>query len=123
MMIAMPLVKPVTTGNGIYLIIVPNLHAPSTNKITPAISAQTTSACGPCDKTIGASNGTNAPAGPPICTREPPSSETKKPPMMAVKIPISGFSPDAMASAIASGNATMPTISPAVRSAKKVCAE
>jgi len=45
-----------------------------------------------------ASSGTNAPAGPPICTREPPSAETKSPPMIAVKIPISGFSPDAIAS-------------------------
>jgi FAD/FMN-containing dehydrogenase len=37
---------------------------------------------------MGASNGTNAPAGPPICTREPPSADTKNPPMMAVKMPV-----------------------------------
>ena len=117
MMIAMPLVKPVTTGYGMYLMSVPNLLAPSTIKITPAIIAQTTSASGPCFITIGASNGTNAPAGPPICTREPPSNETKSPPMMAVKIPISGFKPDAIASAIESGSATMPTVKPAIASA------
>jgi len=27
---------------------------------------------------------TNAPVGPPICTREQPSAEIRKPPMMAV---------------------------------------
>ena len=43
--------------------------------------------------------------------------------MMAVKMPISGFSPDAIASAIASGSATMPTVIPAGRSAKKFRAE
>ncbi len=123
MMIAMPLVKPVTTGNGMYRIIVPSLLAPSTNKITPAISAQTASASGPCAMTMGASNGTNAPAGPPICTREPPSAETKKPPMMAVKMPVSGFRPDAMARAIDRGKATMPTIKPAVKSAKNTGVE
>ncbi len=116
MMIAMPLVKPVTTGYGMNLMSVPNLLAPSTIKITPAISAQTTSASGPCFITIGASSGTNAPAGPPICTREPPSAETRSPPMIAVKIPISGFRPDAIASASASGSATMPTVNPAARS-------
>ena len=55
----------------------------------------------------------NAPAGPPICTRLPPSAATMKPAMMAVNSPASGFSPDAMAKAMASGSATTPTVSPA----------
>ncbi len=35
--------------------------------------------------------------------------------MMAVKMPTSGFSPEAMASAIARGNATTPTVIPAAQ--------
>jgi hypothetical protein len=106
-----------------YLIIEPSLQAPSTIKMAPAINVQTTSASGPCFMTIGASSGTKAPAGPPICTREPPSAETRNPPMMAVKRPISGLRPEAIASASERGRATTPTISPAVRSEKKVGAE
>ena len=61
---------------------------------------------------------TNAPVGPPICTREPPSAEIRKPATMAVKRPRSGLTPLAIAKAIASGSATMPTITPATTSAK-----
>jgi len=39
--------------------------------------------------------------------------------MIAVQMPASGFRPDAIAKAIASGNATMPTVAPAPRSLKK----
>jgi len=55
----------------------------------------------------------NAPAGPPICTDDPPSAEMRKPAMMAVHNPASGLSPLAMAKAMASGKATMPTVAPA----------
>jgi hypothetical protein len=61
----------------------------------------------------------NAPAGPPICTFEPPSSATTSPPTMAVMIPCSGFRPEAIAKAMASGSATMPTVMPAPRSDTK----
>jgi hypothetical protein len=54
-----------------------------------------------------------APAGPPTCTLEPPSALIRKPAMMAVKMPASGLTPEAMAKAMASGSATMPTVSPA----------
>src|SRR5438067_1135642 len=54
----------------------------------------------------------NAPAGPPICTLEPPSPAISRPAMIAVHRPASGFSPEAMANAIASGSATMPTVTP-----------
>ena len=57
-----------------------------------------------------------APAGPPICTVEPPSAEIRKPAMMAVKMPASGLTPEAMAKAMASGSATMPTVRPAPKS-------
>src|SRR6516165_5275622 len=36
---------------------------------------------------------TNAPVGPPTCTREPPSAEIKNPAMMAVYSPAAGIIP------------------------------
>ena len=62
---------------------------------------------------------TKAPAGPPICTFDPPSSETSAPPMMAVMSPCSGLTPLAMPKAMASGRATQATVRPAPRSAMK----
>jgi hypothetical protein len=61
-----------------------------------------------------------APAGPPICTCEPPSAEIKKPATMAVNSPCSGLTPEAMAKAIANGSATTPTVRPAPMSASSV---
>ena len=61
----------------------------------------------------------NAPVGPPICTRLPLSAAMIKPPTMAVNIPCAGVTPDAMAKAMASGSATTPTMTPAIRSCKK----
>ncbi|OQC10237.1 MAG: hypothetical protein BWX79_01347 [Alphaproteobacteria bacterium ADurb.Bin100] len=60
-----------------------------------------------------------APAGPPICTGLPPSSEISKPAMIAVKMPASGLSPEAIAKAMASGSATTPTVRPAPTSRVK----
>ena len=57
-----------------------------------------------------------APVGPPICTELPPRAATMKPPMTAVTSPTSGDTPLAIAKAIAIGRATIPTISPAIRS-------
>ncbi len=59
-----------------------------------------------------------APAGPPICTCEPPSAEMRKPATIAVTMPCSGLTPLAMAKAIASGRATTPTVRPAAMSAR-----
>ena len=61
----------------------------------------------------------NAPAGPPICTRLPPSAEIRKPAMMAVNSPASGGRPEAMAKAMASGSATTATVRPAPKSCTK----
>ena len=58
----------------------------------------------------------NAPVGPPICTLHPPNNDTKNPPRIAVINPFSGLTPEAIPKAIASGNATIPTIIPAIRS-------
>ena len=51
--------------------------------------------------------------------RVPPSAEIMNPAMTAVKMPASGFTPEAIANAIASGSATMPTVRPAIRSGTK----
>ncbi len=60
--------------------------------------------------------GMKAPVGPPICTREPPSSEISRPATMAVQMPAVGDMPEAMAKAMASGSASTPTVMPAERS-------
>src|SRR5574343_48322 len=60
-----------------------------------------------------------APAGPPICTDQPPRAEIRKPATMAVTRPASGLTPEAIAKAMASGRATTPTVTPAPRSARK----
>ena len=67
--------------------------------------------------------GMKAAVGPPICTREPPSAEIRKPAMMAVCSPFSGVVPEAIASAIANGRATMATVSPATASLRNVASE
>ena len=59
---------------------------------------------------------TKAPVGPPIWKRLPPSAEIRKPATTAVTSPFSGVVPEAMASAMASGSATMATVSPAMAS-------
>lgn len=64
--------------------------------------------------------GMKAAVGPPICTREPPSAEIRKPAMIAVCSPFSGGAPLAIASAIASGSATTATVRPARASLRNV---
>ena len=48
------------------------------------------------------------------------AAEMMKPAMIAVKMPASGFTPEAIANAIASGSATIPTVMPASTSAVSV---
>ncbi len=60
-----------------------------------------------------------APAGPPIWALVPPSAEIRNPAMMAVHRPAPGGRPLAMAKAMASGSATMPTVMPAPTSARQ----
>ena len=62
----------------------------------------------------------NAPVGPPICTLLPPNADTRNPATMAVTMPVSGETPDAMPNAMAKGSATMPTMRPAITSAASV---
>ena len=58
-----------------------------------------------------------APVGPPICTLLPPIIEMMNPAMIAVIIPFSGETPEAIPNAMASGKATIPTMIPAIKSA------
>nr|UVY31560.1 MAG: hypothetical protein [Bacteriophage sp.] len=60
-----------------------------------------------------------APVGPPICTLLPPRNEMMNPATIAVIIPFSGLTPEAIPNAMARGNATIPTIIPAIRSVVK----
>ena len=113
----MPLVKPITTGRGMYFTAVPRPVMPSSISITPAINVHMNSPSRPYVATMPDTTTTNAPVGPPICTREPPRAEIVKPAMAPQYRPVCGGSPEAMANAIASGRATRPTVTPAMRSA------
>ncbi len=62
----------------------------------------------------------NAPVGPPIWTLLPPSSEMRKPPIMAVISPAFGVAPDAIAMAMLRGRATSATVAPATLSPIKM---
>ena len=117
MMSAMPLVKPMVTGKGMNLIAPPSRTRPNRSRITPAIRVAAASPSTPCFWTIAYTMTTNAPVGPPIWTREPPNAEMRNPATIAVNKPRSGVTPLAIANAIASGSATMPTITPATTSA------
>ena len=81
---AMPLVKPITTGRGMNFTAVPRPVSASTIRITPAIIVTISSPERPCCAMMPATMTTKAPVGPPIWMREPPSSETMKPPTIAV---------------------------------------
>ena len=61
-----------------------------------------------------------APVGPPIWTLLPPNAEITNPATIAVIIPFSGVTPDAIPKAMAKGRATIPTIIPAITSAMNV---
>lgn len=66
MITAIPAVKPVTTGSGIYLIHVPNRASPAMTSIAPAISVARTRPSYPWVWMTSNTTTTNAPVGPPI---------------------------------------------------------
>ena len=68
--------------------------------------------------TIPATIVAKAAVGPAICTLLPPSAEITNPATIAVKIPASGPTPDASASAMDNGSAIIATMIPAVTSLK-----
>src|SRR5690606_32891312 len=114
MITAMPAVKPTITGSGMNRITAPRRASPIATRITPAISVATSRPPTPNCATTLARITMKAPVGPAIWMREPPNSATAAPAMIEVYRPCSGLTPDAIANAIASGNATMPTTSPAM---------
>ena len=81
---AMPLVNPITTGRGIKRTAEPSPVRPITSRMTPAISVTMARPLIPKRATIPATMTTNAPVGPPICVREPPSAEIRNPATTAV---------------------------------------
>ena len=81
---AMPLVKPMVTGRGMNLTAAPRPVSPMTMSIAPAIIVTSARPATPNFATMPATITTNAPVGPPICMREPPSAEIKPPATIAV---------------------------------------
>ena len=79
MRMAIPLVKPVTTGRGKYLTAVPIPVTPRMTRRTPAIMVQRKRPSMPYFAMMPATTTTKAPVGPPICVLEPPSAEMTKP--------------------------------------------
>ena len=107
------------TGCGMYLSSVPIRSTPAAINMTPASNVHRISPPYPNLSMTLNTTGTKAAVGPPICTREPPRSDMRKPATIAVYRPFSGVVPEATASAIASGRATIETVRPASRSARK----
>ena len=76
---AMPFVKPMTTGRGMNRTAVPSPVAPAATSSTPAIIVHMKRPETPCSATMALTTTTNAPVGPPIWYREPPSADIRKP--------------------------------------------
>ena len=116
MVTAIPKVKPVVMVYGINLIRLPKWNSPIRIRNIPAIIVAMISPSIPSRATIPATMVANAAVGPAICTQLPPRAEITKPATMAVKIPASGPTPEASASAIDKGSAMIATMIPAVTS-------
>ncbi len=84
MRIAMPFVNPITTMRGINRTAEPRPVNPITTRMSPAINVTRASPLMPKRATIPATMTTNAPVGPPICVRDPPSAEIRNPATTAV---------------------------------------
>ena len=85
--------------------------------IIPAIIVAKKSPSKPCFNIMPATIVANAAVGPVMFTLLPPKSEVIKPAIIAVKSPLSGVAPEAIASAMERGNAIIATITPATTSA------
>ena len=81
---AMPFVKPRTTGRGMNFTAWPRPVSARNSRMTPAIIVTISRPERPCLAMMPATMTTKAPVGPPIWMREPPSSDTRKPPTIAV---------------------------------------
>jgi len=97
----------------------PSFAAPATTRMTPAMRVAITRPSKPCREMTLATTTTKAPVGPPIWVRLPPSMEISRPATTTVTSPVSGAAPEAMASAMARGRATMATVRPARASLRR----
>jgi len=115
----MPAVKPVVTGCGTNWISRPRPAIPINTRSTPAIIEAISSPARPKRAAIGDKITTKAAVGPDTLAREPPNNAVSPPATIAVYRPCCGGAPQAIARAIESGKATIPTTSPAAMSARK----
>ena len=115
-MMAMPLVKPITTLVGIKLTSLPRRNTPQSRMTTPAASEATNTPCKPYCATMVMRIALIAPVGPEIWNEAPPSSPITMPPRMAVTRPAAGVAPEETPKASASGSATAATVTPLSRS-------
>ncbi|MCG3140437.1 MAG: hypothetical protein HDKAJFGB_01503 [Anaerolineae bacterium] len=113
---AMPLVKPVTTGRGIKATTRPKRKMPTSIIKMPARMPATHMPSRPYlfAKTI--STALMAPVGPEIWYGAPDKPPMRNPAMMAVTKPAAASAPEAMPNASANGSATAPTVMPASKS-------
>lgn len=112
MIIAMPLVKPMTTLVGMKLTSLPRRRMPASRIITPAASDARNTPCKPYWATMPMRMALMAPVGPLIWKDAPPSSPMTSPPMMAVTSPAAASAPEDTPNARASGSATAATVMP-----------
>lgn len=83
-MTAMPFVKPITIEIGMNLIKPPSLKSPMKNSMMPDPDCRKHQIGDPVLSNDAVDDDDESACGPPICTRQPPKSEIRKPAMMAV---------------------------------------
>ena len=115
-MMAMPLVKPITTLVGMKLTSLPRRSSPASRITTPAARLATNTPCRPYCATMVIRMALMAPVGPEIWKDAPDSSPMTMPPMMAVTSPAAGVAPEDTPKASARGSATAATVTPERRS-------
>lgn len=116
---AMPEVKPNTTGNGIYSINLPNRINPINTRNMPDSNVAISNPDNPYCNDTGYKITTKAAVGPETLNFEPPVNAIMKPDIIAVYRPCCGGTPLAIANAIANGIAIIPTVMPAIKSLRK----
>ena len=119
MTIPIPDVNPRVTGSGMYSISRPKRNSAISTKIIPENNVAISRPLRPNCWVTGNKITTKAAVGPEILKRDPPVSAIIIPATMAVYKPCCGGTPLAMASAMESGIAIMPTVNPAIISLTK----
>ena len=109
-----------TMGRGMNFTADPMPVTPSTINKTPAIMVQRKRPSTPCTAMMPAMTTTKAPVGPPIWVFDPPKRRNQESRDHGAINSRLRRQPDAMAKAIASGNATRPTVIPATKSSRNL---